>query len=219
MWHFARGENLPLDALNTHHLAVANVFTSEDPLLGFLQRLSSLFGQSSMENRQQWLTLLKNELRNSPLASNVAFGFILTGLEKLVELEFECPCNPTWNGIFSSAFFIIPAVMAFTLMLIIQGCKCDTKWKTVSLSSFVPALVWLILLFLDGQYFACAVTDWEGRFVLVDKAAPQKWCEPISEGDATPQDLMLRSQQLFVYSQVSRFFFYFFKADYVSRFN
>ncbi|KAF1393102.1 hypothetical protein PFLUV_G00034980 [Perca fluviatilis] len=125
------------------------------------------------------------------------------GLEKLVELEFECPCNPTWNGVFSSAFFIIPAVMAFTLMLIIQGCRCD-MWcrKPVTLSSFVPAIVWLILLFLDGQYFACAMTDWEGRFVLVDKAAPQKWCEPISEGDVTPQELMLRSQQLFVFSQV-----------------
>ncbi|XP_042561071.1 calcium homeostasis modulator protein 6 [Clupea harengus] len=156
-----------------------------------------------MGSRQQWLTRLKNELSNSPLVSNVAFGFILMGLEKLVELEFECPCNPKWNGVFSSAFFIIPAVMAFTLMLIIQGCRCDT-WcrKTLSLSSFVPAIVWLILLFLDGQYFACAMTDWKGRFVIVDKAAPQKWCEPTNEDDVTPQELMLRSQQLFVVSQV-----------------
>ncbi|XP_058484632.1 uncharacterized protein LOC131459165 isoform X1 [Solea solea] len=153
-----------------------------------------------MDSRQQWLTRLKNELSNSPLASNVAFGFILMGLEKLMELEFECPCNPTWNGVFSSAFFVIPAVMAFTLMLIIQGCRCDTRCRK-SVSSIVPAVVWLILLFLDGQYFACAMTDWEGRFVLVDKAAPQKWCEPISEGNGTPQELMLRSQQLFVFSQ------------------
>ncbi|XP_061621629.1 calcium homeostasis modulator protein 6 [Phyllopteryx taeniolatus] len=158
---------------------------------------------SSMESRQQWLTRLKDELSNSPLVSNVAFGFILMGLEKLVELEFECPCNPTWNGVFSSAFFIIPAVMAFTLMLIIQGCRCDA-WchRSVSLSSVVPAVVWLILLFLDGQYFACAMTDWEGRFVLVDRAAPQKWCEPISDGVVPQQELMLRSQQLFVFSQV-----------------
>lgn len=157
-----------------------------------------------MESRQQWLARLKNELSNSPLVSNVAFGFILMGLEKLVELEFECPCRPAWNGAFSSAFFIIPAVMAFTLMLIIQGCRCAV-WcrKTISLSSFVPAVVWLILLFLDGQYFACAMTDWEGRYVLVDKAAPQKWCEPVKEGDVTAQELMVRSQQLFVFSQVS----------------
>ncbi|CAL8404226.1 unnamed protein product [Boreogadus saida] len=125
------------------------------------------------------------------------------GLEKLVELEFECPCDPTWNGVFSSAFFIIPAVMAFTLMLIIQGCRCDAWCRnTISFSSFVPAVVWLILLFLDGQYFACAMTYWEGRFVIVDKAAPQKWCEPLSDGDVPLQELMLRSQNLFVFSQV-----------------
>ncbi|KAG7467991.1 hypothetical protein MATL_G00138090 [Megalops atlanticus] len=126
------------------------------------------------------------------------------GLEKLVELEFECPCNPKWNGVFSSAFFIIPAVMAFTLMVIIQGCRCDTwQRKTLSMSSFVPAIVWLILLFLDGQYFACAMTDWKGRFVIVDKAAPQKWCEPTKGDEVTrTQELMVRSQELFVVSQV-----------------
>ncbi|TWW67471.1 hypothetical protein D4764_02G0005120 [Takifugu flavidus] len=122
--------------------------------------------------------------------------------EKLVELEFECPCNPKWNGLFSSAFFIIPVIMAFILMLIIQGHRwCEWFKKTVS--SSVPAIVWLILLFFDGQYFTCAKTDWKGRFVLIDKAAPKKWCEPISEGNFTTQELMLRSQEWIFKSQVS----------------
>ncbi|XP_029702581.1 calcium homeostasis modulator protein 6-like [Takifugu rubripes] len=156
-----------------------------------------------MEPKKQWFSKLKDVFSKSLLVSNAVFGFILIGLEKLVELKFECPCSPTWNRPLSSAFFIVPAIMAFILMLIIQGCRCD-KWcrKTVSLSTFVPAIVWLILLFLDGQYFACAMTDWKGRFVLIDKAAPQKWCEPISEGDVTPQELMLRSQEWNAMSQV-----------------
>uniref|UniRef100_A0A674MAT7 Uncharacterized protein n=1 Tax=Takifugu rubripes TaxID=31033 RepID=A0A674MAT7_TAKRU len=149
-------------------------------------------------------------------------------IKKLVELEFQCPCNPKWNGLFSSAFFIIPAIMAFILMLIIQGRRCDEssrlitqgyrryessrliiqgcrwdEWFKKTVSSSVPAIVWLISLFLDGQYFACAMTDWEGRFVLVDKAAPQKWCKPISEGNFTTQELMLRSQEWIFKSQVS----------------
>lgn len=157
-----------------------------------------------MGSRQQWLTRLKNELSDSPLVSNVAFGFILMGLEKLVELEFECPCDPVWNGLFSSAFFIIPAVMALAIMMIVQGCRCEVSCRrSLSLSSVVPAVVWLILLFLDGQYFACAMTDWHGRYVIVDKAAPQKWCEPTQEERVSPRDLMLRSQRLFVESQVS----------------
>ncbi|XP_056622118.1 calcium homeostasis modulator protein 4 [Triplophysa dalaica] len=157
-----------------------------------------------MGSTQQWLTRLKNELSDSPLVSNVAFGFILMGLEKLVELEFECPCDPMWNGLFSSAFFIIPAVMALAIMMIVQGCRCEvSRRRSVSLSSVVPAVVWLILLFLDGQYLACAMTDWHGRYVIVDKAAPQKWCEPTQDQESvSPRDLMLRSQRLFVESQV-----------------
>ncbi|XP_029701935.1 uncharacterized protein [Takifugu rubripes] len=99
-----------------------------------------------------------------------------------------------------------------TVTLITQGCRCGKskftqkvkrdEWLKKTVSTFVPAIVWLILLFFDGQYFACAKTDWEGRFVLVDKAAPQKWCEPISEGNFTTQELMLRSQEWIVMSQV-----------------
>ncbi|TWW54930.1 hypothetical protein D4764_0241990, partial [Takifugu flavidus] len=153
-----------------------------------------------MEPKKQWFSKLKDAFSNSPLAPNVAFGFILTGLEKLLELEFECPCNPTWNRSFSKAFFIIPAILAFILMLSIQGCRCD-EWFMKTVSSFVPAIVWLILLFFDGQYFTCAMTDWKGRFVLIDKAAPKKWCEPISEGNYTRQELMLRSLEWIGMSQ------------------
>ncbi|XP_029702583.1 uncharacterized protein isoform X2 [Takifugu rubripes] len=165
-----------------------------------------------MEPKKQWFSKLKDAFSKSPLAPNVAFGFILMGLEKLVELEFECPCNPKWNGLFSSAFFIIPAIIAVILMLIIQGCRCDEssrlitqcrcdEWFKKTVSSFMPAIVWLILLFFDGQYFTCAKTDWKGRFVLIDKAAPKKWCEPISEGNFTTQELMLRSQEWIFKSQ------------------
>lgn len=33
VWHSALGQNLPLDELITHHLAVANVITTVDPLV------------------------------------------------------------------------------------------------------------------------------------------------------------------------------------------
>ncbi|KAL0968687.1 hypothetical protein UPYG_G00270210 [Umbra pygmaea] len=183
--------------------SATNVASQLLPLSDDSVSVQSFYVTSSMERRQQWLSRVRSEIGHSPLVSNVAFGFILMGLEKLVELEFECPCDPRWNGLFSSAFFVIPAVMAFTLMLITQDCRYEPGScpKTVSISSLVPAIVWLILLFLDGQYFACALTDWSGRFVIVDKAPPQKWCEPHHD-DGTLQELMLHSQELFVESQV-----------------
>ena len=201
MWSSACRANLP-----TKTFSHASLISACLQMCTFSQSFSvvqiSFYVAFSMERKQQWLSRLKREFGNSPLVSNVAFGFILMGLEKLVELEFECPCDPKWNGLFSSAFFVIPAVMAFMLMLIIQGCRYDRGCPiTVSISSLVPPIMWLILLFLDGQYFACAMTDWIGRFVIVDKAAPQKWCEPILD-DGTLPELMIHSQELFVESQV-----------------
>lgn len=194
-------ENLPLDVL-IHHLAVC-----WRTFFGFSHRQSSLFSNSSMTGKRLWISRMKEEFERSPLMSNLFFGFILTVLEKLVEMEFECPCNPKWNGLFTSAFFIVPAIMSFILMLIVQQWRCDTRpGETFSPFSFVPVLVWLTLVFLDGQYFACAMTDWEGRFVLLEKAAPHRWCEPISDGNVTSQERMLRSQKQFVISQVSQLF-------------
>ncbi|XP_029702557.1 uncharacterized protein [Takifugu rubripes] len=277
-----------------------------------------------MEPTMQCFSKLIDLFSKSLLVSNVGFWFILIGLEKALELEFQCPCSPNWNKALSSLFFIVPTIMAFILMfifqgrirkefslkltteececvefilklinercscdemtlklidqrcscdksqftlntqegkrdefilklitercscdesnlkLIIQGCSCDEstlklitqrcscdespltlitqicrcgkskftqvgkrkEWLKKIASSFVAAIVWLILLFFDGQYVTCAMTDWEGRFVLVDKAAPQKWCEPISEGNFTTQELMLRSQEWNATSQV-----------------
>lgn len=155
---------------------------------------------SSMEGKQRWFTLLRYTFNNSPLVSNVAFGFILVVLEKLVELEFECPCNPAWNRLFSSAFFIIPAVMAFTLMLIIKECRWYQCWcSRNTVYSFVPAIVWLILLFFDGQCLACAMTDWEGRFVHMAEAPKRKWCKP--KENVTWQDQLYNTHYFFFVSQ------------------
>ncbi|KAL6113385.1 uncharacterized protein ACO6RY_11681 [Pungitius sinensis] len=146
-----------------------------------------------------WLTKLRDEVSNHPLLSNVIVGLILVGLEELMEVEFECPCNSTWNGVFSSTFFIIPAAMAFAFMLIIQ--KGTLEWSKKTVSCFVPAIVWLILLFFDGQYFACAMTTWKGRFVAVDKDDQMKWCKPNVTSEQSMGDLWAITQKFYAFSQ------------------
>nr|XP_040024799.1 uncharacterized protein LOC120812692 [Gasterosteus aculeatus aculeatus] len=143
-----------------------------------------------MESKKQWLTLLTNFRR--PMVPNVAFSFIEMLLAKMVEVEFECPCNPERNKFFSSAFFIIPTVLAFTLMLIIERCRCDA-WFRKTVFCFVPAFVWLILMFFDGQYLACAMTTWNGTFVVVDKDAKMKWCKP----NVTSDELIVTTESYF----------------------
>ncbi|CAI5654840.1 unnamed protein product [Oreochromis niloticus] len=124
---------------------------------------------------------VKREFQNGPLASNVVFALILTVLERLVETEFECPCKGTdVNGWFVAAFFIIPGILAFVLMASVQGLKwSDDEDNTKRIGHCcIPAFVWMILLVFDGSYIACGMTDWSGRYVTADKAAPLKWCEP-----------------------------------------
>lgn len=143
---------------------------------------------------------MKSKFINSPLASNVVLGFILAGFEKLVESEFACPCRPEWNALFASAYFVFPGVIASVLMLCSQGCKLKTRQelKHLILFGIVPSMMWLILLFLDGQYYACAKTDCSGS--IVDNTAYQKWCKP--DNSTSSQEKMSQTQQWFYHSQV-----------------
>ncbi|KAG7245504.1 hypothetical protein INR49_010955 [Caranx melampygus] len=45
------------------------------------------------------ITRLKDELGQCPVTLNVVFGFLLAGVQKMLEVDFACPCNPTWNAI------------------------------------------------------------------------------------------------------------------------
>uniref|UniRef100_A0A3B3QFL0 Uncharacterized protein n=1 Tax=Paramormyrops kingsleyae TaxID=1676925 RepID=A0A3B3QFL0_9TELE len=165
---------------------------------------------------QQWLSKLKEVIGKSPLALNTGIGFVLLGLEKMTELEFQCPCNPYRNAWFSSAFFVIPALMSIILMLIINkvrcascldsagGNRCALRWKKCGklMSCVTPAVVWLTLVFFDGNYYTCAATSWEGDYVNVDSGAPLKWCKPLQVNEAEMEQLRILFKDSLFWSQV-----------------
>ncbi|XP_037309900.2 uncharacterized protein LOC119197571 [Pungitius pungitius] len=152
-----------------------------------------------MEKEPTFFGVLTKDLSKRPLLANVLLGFIQTGLEKLMEVEFQCPCEPIWNKFISSAFFILPALFTFILMLIIQ-IRASSTWFKKTMFSFGPAIVWLILLFFDGRYFACAMTTWKGRYVKIKETTSLNWCEPT--GNVTSSEkLMSRSQDFYALSQ------------------
>ncbi|XP_029010643.1 uncharacterized protein LOC114857894 [Betta splendens] len=176
---------------------------------------------TAADGKKTFIDKLKSEFLNSPLASNVVLGLILTGLEKAVEVEFACPCDPKWNALFTAAYFILPGVAVSVLMLVIKGiisCKCNIcqegdpscsyeckickEWKNF-IYGLVPIIIWLVLVFLDGQYFACANTNWSGRYIIVDKAEPQRWCEPAN--GTSYMERMSLTQRWYFHSQVIGF--------------
>uniref|UniRef100_A0A3B3S5Y5 Uncharacterized protein n=1 Tax=Paramormyrops kingsleyae TaxID=1676925 RepID=A0A3B3S5Y5_9TELE len=155
---------------------------------------------------QQWLSKLKDELGKSPMTLNTVIGFVLLGLEKMTELEFQCPCNPYRNALFSSAFFVIPAIMSIIVMLIANKFRCASGkcWEKCGklISCFMPGMVWLTLLCFDGKYYTCAATSWEGEYVNMDSDGSLKWCQPMQVNETEMKRRRLHFEDSMFWSQV-----------------
>ncbi|KAG7234330.1 hypothetical protein INR49_004928, partial [Caranx melampygus] len=124
-------------------------------------------------------------------------------MEKVVEKEFACPCDPEWNSWFVVGYFLVPAFLSFILTLPVQGCRCLSgccMCATDILTSLTPAFVWMLLLFFDGHYYACGMTDWSGRYATIDENVVEKWCEPANSTSSL--DMLIRTQEWFVHSQL-----------------
>ncbi|XP_058609878.1 uncharacterized protein LOC131525898 [Onychostoma macrolepis] len=139
---------------------------------------------------KHWIECLKQQLKKSPLYSNVIISFLMVILEKLVEMDFACPCNPMKNLMFSVAYFVVPAVFSNALMVYIQSPECKTKPLLSIITCTIPAAVWIMLLFFDGQYLACAQTSWEGLTVHTDISASTTWCQPLIKFDNVTEKQM-----------------------------
>uniref|UniRef100_UPI00398F2F39 calcium homeostasis modulator protein 6-like isoform X2 n=1 Tax=Pristiophorus japonicus TaxID=55135 RepID=UPI00398F2F39 len=107
---------------------------------------------------------------------NVVLSLILYGFEELMEKEIQCPCALKSNGKYISFTFIIPAILLFLISLLAlkdsqiwcKLCQCykqEDKYKRLLLCLFIlmtmvkastPAMIWVVLLFLDGDYYACS---------------------------------------------------------------
>ncbi|XP_043073234.1 uncharacterized protein LOC122323460 [Puntigrus tetrazona] len=124
-----------------------------------------------------WVQNLKQVMK-SHTGSNVITGFLMVLIEKLVEMDFACPCDPKTNLAFSLAYFLVPALFSSTLMFYIHSPECKSKCLLSTITCIIPAGTWVLLLFFDGQYFACARTSWEGLTVHTDISASTTWCEP-----------------------------------------
>ncbi|XP_059495594.1 uncharacterized protein LOC132206235 [Stegostoma tigrinum] len=132
--------------------------------------------------------LLSNGLGARTLFGTVLF-LVLSGLEELLERQMPCPCtsldsNHTYTGL----FFGFPAVILLLISLLLQfelyqfrfccergsgntGAHQETSiferqccflvcksllllWKIL-----IPPILWISILLLDGDYYACAKID------------------------------------------------------------
>lgn len=138
-----------------------------------------LHAELKMTPINHWFAMVK-EMMKSSLAPNVMFGFLLVCLEKFMEMEFECPCDPQLNVWLVTGCFCVPAIFIIVVMSS-QGYKnrkCSEGWTEKVFIGFAQAILWLTLLFMDGNYLACAMTESSGEYVKAHEDASWKWCKP-----------------------------------------
>ncbi|KAK6471268.1 calcium homeostasis modulator protein 6-like isoform X1, partial [Huso huso] len=111
----------------------------------------------------KFLDGVKKLVRESRMLSPAILALIEVGLEKILEIEFSCPCVPKLNAGYSVCVFMIPALVVLFLML-------SQKWTGIKdcykrfLIALVPTVAWLIITFLDGRYFVCSQAYGTGSF-------------------------------------------------------
>ncbi|XP_037771996.1 uncharacterized protein LOC119567967 [Chelonia mydas] len=129
------------------------------------------------------------------LISTSLYSLILIVLEKITESEFQCPEEWTLKIVYCVFYFFLPAVTFFILGIIFQPvclspsdrknefyyyvkkcktqstdtlstdkCKFKSSWGSY-LKAFFPALLWIVILFLDGRYIGCATGNITGHHV------------------------------------------------------
>jgi len=157
---------------------------------------------------------LHKYLSKTAVFSSFPLSLLLLGLEKLIELEFVCPCG---QSVFLTVFiFIGPSLFTFALMYILlrpfkHGCsRCcaadndDTheNCPKAFVSCLIPPVMWAIILLLNGDYVACVMTDWKGVYVF-DKELNRSWCKP-TEGMRNEMELRELTRKHILQSQVSK---------------
>ncbi|XP_042567692.1 uncharacterized protein LOC122134863 [Cyprinus carpio] len=144
--------------------------------------------------------------RNTASFGALHFSLALIGLEKLMDREFSCPCNPGFNMVLISFIFLGPALLALTMMMFIQRpCRrSSSHCAGIFLFSLIPSALWMFLLLFEGEYVACGMAHWEGDYIL-DEELQIKWCKPtgIRDGKVNGTKLLELTEKIIFYSRFS----------------
>lgn len=126
-------------------------------------------------------SIISREMKDKPVVSTVLVGLFLVVFEKMLDLEFVCPCfeKKYCNGIFVFLYFFVPSLGIFVLMCHVyeKSCCCcrGCSWYICS-HTVGPPLTWIIILLLDGRYLACAFTNWSGMYEVTGGGV-MRWCQ------------------------------------------
>lgn len=138
------------------------------------------FVEQRMDARKSLSSIISKKVKESPLASNIIMGLFLLVCEKMLDSEFLCPCSERreWNSLFVFLYFLCPGFIVSVLMYHVHKHGSSSSCCLIFFHTSVPVLTWLIILFLDGEYVACGLTNWSGVYEATEGSGLMRWCEP-----------------------------------------
>lgn len=154
---------------------------------------------------------VSSPLQQQDIITTVVMIILLVSMQALMDFTFSCPCNRDWNLILSFCAFLAPAAFAFfALFILFTLSKCSKQnngsisFRKVFLVSFVPAYIWIFLMFLHGDYLACLLTNWDGQYACDRTLRPEclNWCKPYSFNATTEAKLQKTTQEWIMKSKV-----------------
>lgn len=158
-------------------------------------------------------------LKKKPFFIQFPLSALLFGLEEIVEIHFTCPCNVKMNYLLVLTMFFGPSLFIFALMFLFYlpfkhgylHCAKKANGETLDETQqscpkslgycLIAPVMWLIILFLDGDYVVCGCTDWNGHYVF-DEELNRSWCKP-TEGMRTETELRSLTNYNLHYSRVN----------------
>ncbi|XP_026054750.1 uncharacterized protein LOC113040692 [Carassius auratus] len=144
---------------------------------------------------------------------SVTLSILLIGFIFVMNNTFTCPCRSDQNTTLTVSIFIGPAFFALVIMFHVlrplrygwfhcpNGTYDDNQqtWPKALISCLIPSVMWIFMLLLDGDYVACAMTDWKGIYVP-NSVLNKSWCQPI-EGLRNVTELLLLTRSYIHQSQ------------------
>uniref|UniRef100_A0A8C2CFY0 Si:ch73-338d8.5 n=1 Tax=Cyprinus carpio TaxID=7962 RepID=A0A8C2CFY0_CYPCA len=123
---------------------------------------------------------------------SVTLSILLIGCIIVMNSTFTCPCRSDQNTTLTVSIFIGPAFFALVIMFHVlrplrygwfhcpKGAYDDNQQTCPKalISCLIPSVMWIFMLLLDGDYVACAMTDWKGVYVH-NFELNKLWCQPI----------------------------------------
>lgn len=110
------------------------------------------------------------------IALNFIATIILAVIEEITEREYTC-APPPWNLTYFIILLVLPFFIFFILNFIIQRYMLNSfdvkknwrSWLCILWQCSFPPCMWIVIVFLDGRYFQCAMsTDHDASIKLTN---------------------------------------------------